>query len=78
MTMQIGMVGSDGIVVASDTRWTHEPNNLTSAQIGRAVRFGTNGIKIKVNMTQQVAVSFAADRPSAASMADEFRLNECC
>jgi hypothetical protein len=70
MTMQIGMVGKNCVVLASDTRWTREPRKLTSKQVGRAVRYGTNGIKIKVSESREIAVSFAADKPSAESIAD--------
>jgi hypothetical protein len=72
MTMQIGMVGSDGIVLASDTRWTKEPAKPKSEDItGRAVRYGTNGTKIKVTEGKEIAVSYAADKQSSGFVAEE-------
>jgi hypothetical protein len=72
MTMQIGMVGSDGIVLASDTRWTKEPaKSKAEVTLGRAVRYGANGTKIKVTEGKEIAVSYAADRQSAGFVAEE-------
>ena len=69
--MQVGMVGRNCVVLASDTRWTREPAKPQSKDVGRAVRYGTNGIKIKVTDAKDIAVSFAADMKSAGFLAEE-------
>jgi hypothetical protein len=60
MTMQIGMVGTDGIVLASDT-W----HSTTSG----GVRHGYSSSKIMLNDTRQIAVTCALDMQSARELA---------
>jgi hypothetical protein len=71
MTIQVGMLAGDGIVIATDTRWTHTPDlsKLQEKQVGEAVRYGTHGIKI--NCTEKIAVSYAADKESSIYVAGE-------
>jgi hypothetical protein len=66
MTMQVGLIGSDGIVLASDTKWMHQPREEQTFWGGR---YGTNSTKIK--LTPQVAVSCAEDMETAGFLADE-------
>jgi hypothetical protein len=59
VTMQVGMVASDGIILASDTQATHTPEKLKDGQIGRAVRYHTNCSKIRTG--SEIVVSYAQD-----------------
>ena len=54
MTMQIGMVGTDGILLAGDTRWTHTP-----PQYGSGGRHGSNASKIIISEELCMAISCA-------------------
>jgi hypothetical protein len=68
MTMQVAMVGSDGIVLAGDTRRTQwvEP---TFARPWGASRYGENGTKIQISVNRKIAVSSALDLGTAESIA---------
>lgn len=67
LTMQIGMVGLDGIVLASDTQATHTPKRLADGMTGRAVRYHTNCSKIVTS--GEIAVSYARDMKSGENVA---------
>jgi hypothetical protein len=69
MTIQIGMVGTDGIILAGDTRWTHDPR-LRRDQHWAGGRYGTNGNKIKISYERGIAVSRALDMEVAGRVAD--------
>jgi 20S proteasome alpha/beta subunit len=64
MTMQVGMIGSNGIVLASDTR--HSVNPLVS---DGGVRHHYGAPKIKIDPTEQLAVACAGDMPTANQIA---------
>lgn len=66
--MQVGMIASDGIILASDTRATHTPEKLKDGQVGRAVRYHTNCSKIRTN--GEVAVSYAQDMKTGGDVAN--------
>jgi hypothetical protein len=66
MTIQVGLIGLDGIVLASDTKWMHQPREEQTFWGGR---YGTNSTKIK--LTPQVAVSCSEDMETAGFLADE-------
>lgn len=69
MTMQIGMIGSDGIVLASDTQWTSTVQKTENGQsIGHPVRHITHSSKIKTN--DQMAVSYAQDKNTSHDTAN--------
>lgn len=61
MTMQVGMVGTDGVLLASDTQWNEE--------IGM-VRGYTNAHKIKTNDECGVAISQSGKMVTAGYLAD--------
>jgi hypothetical protein len=61
MTMQVGMVGSDGIVLASDTKW-HQND-------GDAVWQAWGSPKIAVNPSGSIAVACAKDMRKGIDMA---------
>lgn len=65
MTMQVGMVGTDGIVLASDTLWTQTP-----VVPGRGVRHGYNAHKIRIFEKRGIAVSSARDMETANFVGD--------
>ncbi len=68
MTMQIGMVGSDGILIASDTRWTAIPNlRLNERWVGG--RYGHNATKIRVNRRKGIAIGCARNMETANQVA---------
>lgn len=70
MTMQVGLVGLGGIVLASDTRITTEPAGVTSEKIGRAIRCAAACSKIKFSDNGSMAISCAEDVESACLVAE--------
>jgi hypothetical protein len=60
MTMQLGMVGTDGIVLASDTRWTQQGG----------VRHSYDAPKIMINRPRGLAVSCARNMETSTQIAD--------
>lgn len=66
MTIQAGMVGTDGILIASDTLWTLDPLR-TNRTTGARVRF--NASKIVVNHSTGVAASFARNMTTSRELA---------
>ena len=69
MTMQIGIVGRDGIVLASDTQWTSVVYRTQDAQpIGRPMRYIKHSTKIKTN--DKIAVSYAQDKETSYDTAE--------
>jgi len=73
LTMQIGMVGSDGTVLASDTQWTRNIETLVNGHhVGRVIRSWTNRSKIKTN--GNMVVSCALDKKTADSTAEAILL----
>jgi hypothetical protein len=69
MTMQVGLVGIGGIVLASDTRITREPDGMTTKDIGRAVRCASACSKIEFSDNRSLAVSCAEDADAACLVA---------
>jgi hypothetical protein len=65
MTMQVGMIASDGLLLASDTRSTRSPNVS-----GLGVRHGYNSHKIKIDDTGSMAIACARDMVAANNFAD--------
>ena len=65
MTMQVGMIGSNGILLASDTR--HTINPLIG---GSGARHHYGASKIKIDPTGQMAIACAGDMPTAKRIAD--------
>jgi hypothetical protein len=70
MTMQVGLVGSNGIVIAGDERNTHIPL-LRPNQFWAAGTHGTNSSKMIVNYKRGIAVSAARDLETAMHVANE-------
>ncbi|MGA1982854.1 MAG: hypothetical protein ABSG84_10270 [Acidobacteriaceae bacterium] len=68
MTMQVGMVGSDGIVLAGDTRRTKWAE-LSFDRPWAGSRYGEDGTKIQISSTRKVAVSSALDLETAERIA---------
>jgi hypothetical protein len=62
MTMQIGMVGTDGVLIASDTQWTDNE---------APVRSSTNSTKFVIDDDCSVAVARAGSMHSAGNLAFE-------
>ncbi|HEY3770650.1 MAG TPA: hypothetical protein VGN44_18395 [Candidatus Angelobacter sp.] len=60
MTIQIGMIGTDGIVLASDTK----------LQRGQKVRHTNGSTKIRINHEHRLAISCARDMVLAHTIAD--------
>src|SRR5713101_603773 len=48
MTMQVGMVGTDGVLIASDTRWMNTPR-LRNNQFWAGGRYTFNSPKIRIS-----------------------------
>ena len=70
MTFQLGMVGSNGILIASDTRATHFPA-FRPNQLWSCGTHGTNSPKITINYGRGIAVSAAREMETAARIAKE-------
>jgi len=69
MTIQVGMVGTDGILIAGDTRWTASP--MLVNRNWAAGRYGYNSSKIKLNHERGMAVSCAMDMGTAGHVASD-------
>jgi hypothetical protein len=68
MTMQVGMIGSNGIVLASDTQCTVPPQG--GHRIGE-VACHTRGVsKIRLDPTKRVAIGCASDMEKAGQVAE--------
>lgn len=70
MTMQIGLVGSDGILLASDTCSSHEPEQVPQDMMGQIVRSTTSHSKIRIYAQSGIAISCADDMRAAIDVAD--------
>jgi len=66
LTMQIGIIGSDGIVLASDTQWT---NVLQTTVNGEREATRTYRYSSKTKSNDQIVVSYAADQKTAQGTA---------
>lgn len=69
MTMQVAMVGIDGIALASDTRETHPPI-LRENQFWSGIQYGSNASKIRISHERGIAISCALDMEVASQIAD--------
>jgi hypothetical protein len=67
MTMQVGMVGEDGVLIASDTRWMNTPR-LVNEWSGSRHTF--NSSKIIVDHERGIAISCARNMETARHVAD--------
>jgi len=65
MTMQVGMVGTDGIVIAGDTRHSISPRFA-----GAAARHGFGGTKIRIDESGRIAVCCAIDMNASKRFAE--------
>src|SRR5436309_1564256 len=65
MTMQIGMVGTDGIILASDTKWMDSRENVRHT-------FSNSKIKLEdFGNGRGIAVSFARNMETSGRMANQ-------
>jgi hypothetical protein len=69
MTIQVGMVGTDGILIAGDTRWTNTP--MLTNRLYAGGRYGFNSSKIKISPERGIAISQARDMEIAGQIADQ-------
>jgi hypothetical protein len=68
MTMQIGFVGMDGVLIASDTQWTNNPRLRTNENwIGGRSHYNAN--KIMVSHERGMAISSARSMETAGTVA---------
>jgi hypothetical protein len=70
MTIQVGMVGIDGIVLAGDTRISRGPSRGVSAS-----RMAYDGPKIRISDSGRIAVTCAHDMQTANNIADAIFAN---
>ena len=70
MTIQIGMIGTDGIVIASDTRWMHTPRTITLNEPYPRQTFDAS--KIVTDYPRGIAISCAKNMETARLIADRF------
>jgi hypothetical protein len=66
MTMQVGMVGTDGVLLASDTLWQNTESNQFSDS-----RDTTHGTKIEKNYRDGIAVACARNMELASQIAKD-------
>jgi hypothetical protein len=66
MTMQIAMVGTDGVVLASDTKWSERH---IRPHLKRLIQQSFGRSKIMINYERRIAVSFARNMESSARAA---------
>ena len=66
MTMQVAMIGTDGIVIASDTR-----ASICPLQSGSGVRHHRDVPKIRIDPTEKIAIACAGDTCTAIQIADQ-------
>jgi hypothetical protein len=64
MTMQVAMVGADGIVLASDTKYAYTPDGDDGPRHTYA------SSKIKINRDASIAVAFARNMDTSSDIAD--------
>lgn len=69
MTMQIGIVGTDGILLASDKLWTQDP--ILAKKRWAVGRRSFIKSKIKINNEKGMAVSCARDMDISCDVADK-------
>jgi len=70
MTMQVGMVGTNGVLIASDTRWMNPPM-LRENQFWAGGRHTFNSPKITICHERGLAISCAKDMNTARHVANE-------
>ncbi len=70
MTMQVGMVGTDGVLIASDTKW-HSAPQIPTEKLWVTGRHSFNSPKIKISEKRGIAVSRALNMETASHVADE-------
>lgn len=73
MTIQVGMVGTDGLLLVGDTRWTNEPTLIN--RDWAAGRFGFNSTKLKISHERGMAVACARNMETATRIANEVLSN---
>lgn len=69
MTMQVGMVGTDGVLIAGDTKWMKEPK--LEGRFWDGGRTGFNSPKIKISHERGMAISRARDMETAVHVSEE-------
>jgi hypothetical protein len=67
MTIQIGMVGTDGVLLSSDTLWMHTPRVQINVPRPRET---SNRSKILLNLERGIAISYANNMETARRIAD--------
>ncbi len=69
MTMQVGMVGTDGVLIASDTLLMDKPERASANEEQSLVRDTSNESKIIINYKKGIAISCARTMRSARRVA---------
>jgi len=69
MTIQVGMIGTDGLLIAGDTRWTNTPALTNRNWAGG--RFGHNASKITIVQEQGAAISCARSMDTARHISNK-------
>lgn len=70
MTMQVGMVGTDGVLIASDTKW-HTVPRVPRDKFWLTGRYTFNRTKIIISHERGVAISCAVNMETAEHVARE-------
>ena len=69
MTMQVGMVGDGGVLIASDTLVMDKPKREAASEEQSPVRDTSNESKIIINYKKGIAISCAGTMRSARRVA---------
>lgn len=71
MTMQVGMVGTDGVLIASDTYWINDTDTLPPlAEKQSFIRYPDDSPKIMCDYERGIAVSRAKNMSAATRVAE--------
>jgi hypothetical protein len=71
MTMQVGMVGTDGVLIASDTLWINDRDGLAPlTETQSFVRYTEDSPKIMCNHERGIAISRAKNMRAATRVAE--------
>jgi hypothetical protein len=70
MTMQVGMVGTNGVLIASDTQWTNTPR-LRTNESWFGARGHYNANKVLISHERGMAISAARSMETAGHVAHQ-------
>jgi hypothetical protein len=76
MTMQVAMVGTDGIVLASDTKWTNQSGGAAFDEHSSKIRIDSTG-KLAASLARNMGTSRAIAKAISEELSDADWINPC-